>query len=357
MKKIFLLSLSAILSLSAFAQWEWDDVYYIPQKDNKHRNKLSANAGYFEKQIKDPKATLGTDTASNLLGLPNGVYKVEVEGYTIRFDDEALGSITNIYDLTDGYYTICVDDESIVIKPNTDTMASYSPSVDVYHWDWWYRNRYTWRWSYGFDCYGYDPFRRWWYWGAPDYFYYGYYGYYDYYYWGSPWIYWGSPFWWSGGSYEYRASDNWQRTRSTRNQSYGTNLTNRNASRINPNTYTDRSRSLSNNGNSRTAIDGSRTYNERTNSYTGDRQTSRNNSYNSDRQTSRNNSYNSDRQQTRTYDRSTSTTTRSNSDRSVDSSSRSSSFGSSRSSSVSSGGSSSSSGGGSSRGSSNRSRR
>lgn len=358
MKNIFLLSFFAILSLNVFAQWEWDDVYYAPKKTKKA--KVAVEAGYFERQIKESSGAslVVSDTISNLLELPNGIFEVEVDGYSINFDNEELGSITNIYNLKDGYYTIYVDDDSIVIKSYKKDIAVFAPTFDIYQWGMY---DYSWGWSSFHNLHAFNPSLRWWYWGAPDYLYFGLYSYYNYFYWNSPWIYWspsllymGTP-WWSGGSGK-SYSNNYYRLNSNRNQAYSTNISNRNVSRINPDTY--RGRSFSNSIDRRYSTNSRGTYNERNNTYSIERRTTDRN-----RQTTRNDSYNnSSRQQTRSYDRNSNSSTRNNnSSRSTSNTSRSSSISSSRSSSVSSGSSSrgggSSSSSSSSRGSSNGSRR
>ena len=172
MKK--LLFLFAIIFVPFNMSAQWDDVYYTPSKKSKTERAASsstrsaAEEGFFEKQIKESNTgdySGSSKQVSNLLNLPNGVYNVVVNKYTISFEDENLGTATNIYNLEDGYYTIYVEDDSIVIRPNT----SYAPKY-TYNYDWYYDYSPYYDWSFSY------PYRRWWFWGYT-----GLWGY-DYYY-------------------------------------------------------------------------------------------------------------------------------------------------------------------------------
>ena len=113
MKK--LLFLFAIIFVPFNMSAQWDDVYYTPSKKSKteraasNNTRSAAEEGFFEKQIKESNTgdySSSSKQVSNLLSLPNGVYNVVVNKYTISFEDENLGTATNIYNLEDGYYTI-----------------------------------------------------------------------------------------------------------------------------------------------------------------------------------------------------------------------------------------------------------
>ncbi|RKV83372.1 MAG: hypothetical protein D8B59_12380, partial [Bacteroidetes bacterium] len=204
MKKLFLLSLSVIFALSVFAQW--DDVYYNPKKKDPtavrtqsargrstYKNQ-SSDEGLYEKQIRDAndknRVTVIDRTVDNVLELPNGVYGVEVDGYTVRFIDGEYDDMTNVYDLPDGYYTIDVNGSTVTIKRLN--ISYYTRSR--YDWDWSYPYRWSWGWDY--DYYWHYPTWYWhssrFYWDNPYYFGYGWYWTYPYYY---------NNWWHYGGGY------------------------------------------------------------------------------------------------------------------------------------------------------------
>ena len=204
MKKLFLLSLSIVFALSVFAQW--DDVYYNPKKKDPtavrtqsargrstYKNQ-SSDEGLYEKQIRDAndknRVTVIDRTVDNVLELPNGVYGVEVDGYTVRFIDGEYDDMTNVYDLPDGYYTIDVNGSTVTIKRLN--ISYYTRSR--YDWDWSYPYRWSWGWDY--DYYWHYPTWYWhssrFYWDNPYYFDYGWYWTYPYYY---------NNWWHYGGGY------------------------------------------------------------------------------------------------------------------------------------------------------------
>lgn len=242
MKKALFLSLMAVWTLSGFAQW--DDVYYMPKKKDKanytkavsnsntsnttiynSNDDYSYEEGFYERQIKEANGknsvTVVDERISNVLGLPNGKYEVEVDRYSIHSLYNEFDDITNIYNLSSGYYTIYVSDESVVIQPAnrvyyTGSYYNYNNYWDYpYYWDYWGR-----------------PYR---YWGYPSWYWHSSRFYWDYdYYWGwcyYPWGYGGyNNWWWHSGYYnnnyhtrihnqmdrrrtgEYRtASDNYRR--------------------------------------------------------------------------------------------------------------------------------------------------
>ena len=222
MKK--LLFLFAIIFVPFNMSAQWDDVYYTPSKKSKteraasNNTRSAAEEGFFEKQIKESNTgdySGSSKQVSNLLSLPNGVYNVVVNKYTISFEDENLGTATNIYNLEDGYYTIYVEDDSIVIRPNT----SYAPKY-TYNYDWHYDYSPYYDWSFSY------PYRRWWYWGYSGLWGYDYYyPYHSWYYpsWYYHWDYY--PYGWGGGYY-YQSTTNDQRARSlsSRSNSYSSTL-------------------------------------------------------------------------------------------------------------------------------------
>lgn len=213
MKKILLLSLMAIWTFSGFAQW--DDVYYVPKKKDKASytsNKSNSNSsntsvsnynnddyyeeGFYERQIKaangNNSVTIIEEKTNNVLGLPNGTYEVEVDRYSIHSLYNEFDDITNIYNLSSGYYTIYVNDESVVIQPTgriyyANSYYNYYGYWDYpYYWDYWGR-----------------PYR---YWSYPSWYWYSSRFYWDYdYYWGwgygYPWGYGGYGYWWWHNDY------------------------------------------------------------------------------------------------------------------------------------------------------------